>query len=758
MASYMNRVSRIAALALLGLLLAACSGGDDGRDGDAGPGGPTGSPGPAGPSGGTAVPVDSADRINITVSSVGIPAGGGAPVIELSLSNDDGLGLKGLPAADIRFVLSQLTPGSAGGSSEWQSYVTRDTGGIANGQATTETATAGTFADNGDGTYQYTFAKALTAYAAGPAFDASKTHRLGVEIREQAPISTNGIYDFVPAGGAPVFERKIVDNDTCNACHDRLEFHGGPRTDVQYCVTCHNPYSIDGDSGNTVDMKALIHNIHAGRDGYVIFGYRGTEYDYSNIHWTQDLRNCQTCHEEDDANTPQASNWRLVQNRASCGTCHYDDGDPNNGQHDYAIEDGVHPFGQVYQDDTQCQDCHGPNSAIPSVQVANVHAIPEDLAAEAFEYQVVSIVDTGPGELPTATIRVLNPQDPDYANDPASTAYDINDPNGPFQASRARLRLDITWTTDELANLDPNDELGRPADSGAPFAPIDIDFTSDAANDGTNTFTKTADAGDIIPSTASGSGLAILEGRPRVDIDGSLTSLAVAADFLPFAITDTDANGDPDPQDRRKVVNIDKCNDCHKNLSLHGDNRSGNTEVCSACHNPNATDIAQRGVAGSDCQVELGDIEAPIDLKRMIHQIHSGNTGVCGYNNSAHSYFDVVYPGHLNNCEGCHVEDRDTFYPVDPAKVLATTVLTGDDRSILSDDVAISPNTSVCSSCHSDFLAAEHMKQNGGDFEAGKDETGALVSSEVETCELCHGPGRSADVKEMHGVDEFQFN
>ena len=757
MASHRRSIIRFASLFVLALSLAACSGGDDGRDGDAGSTGPTGSTGPSGPSGGTALPVDSADRINITVSSVGIPAGGGAPVVELSLANDDGLGLKDLPAGDIRFVLSQLTPGAGGGSSEWQSYVTRNTGDIANGQATTETATAGTFTDNGDGTYQYTFAKALTDYAGGPVFDASKTHRLGIEIRDQAPISTNGIFDFVPAGGAPVFERKIVDNDTCNACHDRLEFHGGPRTDVEYCVTCHNPYSIDGDTGNTVDMKALIHNIHAGRIGYVIVGYGGREYDFSGLEWTQDLRNCQTCHEENDANTPQASNWRLVPNRAACGTCHYDDGVAGT-KNDYAIEDGIHPFGQVFQDDTQCLDCHGPDSPIETVRVANVHAIPEDVAAEAFEYQVVSIVDTGPGELPTATIRVLNPTDPNYANDPASTAYNINDPNGPFQESRARLRLDISWTTEELANLDPNDELGRPADSGAPFAPIAIDFKSGADNDGTNTFTKTADAGDVIPLTASGSGLAILEGRPRVEILGKTVSLAVAANALPFAITDTDDDGDPDPQARRKVVDIKKCNDCHKNLSLHGDNRSGNTEVCSTCHNPNATDIDQRGVADTDCDDLLGPIEAPIDFKRMVHQIHSGNTGVCGYNNSAHSYFGVVYPGHLNNCEGCHVKDRDTFYPVDPAKVLATTVRTGNDRSILSDDVAISPNTSVCSSCHSDFLAAEHMKQNGGDFEAGKDETGALVSSGVETCELCHGPGRSADVKEMHGVDEFQFN
>ena len=753
MAILTKRAVHLISLLLLGLALAACSGGSDGSDGAAGPSGPAGPPGPPGPTTGTGIPIDSADRINIAVNSVAVPAGGGAPTVTLTLTNDLRQGLKDLPAGDIRFVLSQLSPGTGGGSSAWQSYVTRSSNGVPNAQANTETATAGTFVDNGDGTYLYTFANALTAYPGGPTYDAVKTHRLGVEIRGQAPISSNGIHDFVPAGGAPLFERKIVDNDTCDACHDRLEFHGGPRTDVEYCVTCHNPYSTDEDSGNTVDMKAMMHNIHVGRDGYTIVGYGGSVHDYSDIVWSQDIRNCQTCHEESDLNTPQASNWRLVPNRAACGTCHFDDGDPLNNEHDYAIEDGIHPLGLTLPDDTQCGTCHGPTSTINggAVQVARVHEIPEAVAARAFEYEIVSVTNTAPGQMPTVSLRVLDPTDPAYATDPASTAYDINDPAGPFQTGSARISVDISWSTTDLGNVDPNDDLARSATTGAPFAPININFKSGASNDTNNLFTKTSTI--AIPTGISGSGVAIVEGRPQVDLGNGLVTLAVTARGRNFAITDATA------QARRQVVDIAKCNDCHNTLALHGDNRVGNTELCSTCHNPNATDVNRR-VAGGACEVAVGGDDESIDMKRMIHQIHAGNIALCGYNNSLHDYTDLVYPGHINNCEGCHLPG--TYFPVDPATVMATTIDVGPDvgpdRSSLLDDVAISPNASVCSSCHTSDLAKNHMSQNGGDFAAMKMEDGTTISSGVETCALCHGDGAISDVSEAHGLDSFDYN
>ena len=750
MASFLNRSSRIASLILFGLFLAGCEG-NDGAPGADGAPGPAGPPGPPGPSTGSGIPVDSVDRINIAVNSVAVPSGGGAPTVSLTLTNDLNQGLVGLPARDIRFVLSQLTPGTGGSSSEWQSYVTRDTGTITNGQATTERGSDGTFVDNNDGTYTYTFANNLDAYPAGPAYDETKTHRLGIEIRGQAPISSNGIVTFVPAGGDPTFERRIVDNNTCNACHDRLEFHGGPRTDVDYCVTCHNPYSIDGDTGNTVDMKALIHNIHAGRDGYVIIGHEGTVHDYSNIKWTQDVRNCQTCHEENDENTPQASNWREVPNRAACGTCHYDDGVPGT-DNDFAIEDGIHPAGLVFTDDTQCINCHGPDATVADgrLRVARAHEIPTQLASNLFQYNVISIANAAVGQTPSVTFSVTNPQDND-------SAYDLGtDPAWTACNGTSRLAVTLAWTTDDYTNS---------GSGNAPAQPVSMNPLTacggTATNNGDGTFTVTSPV--PVPAGITGTLSAGLEGHPWVDIDGDGAAGFSERIAVKNAIRYQGIDGAAVVK-RRNAIAIERCDQCHNQLTIHGNNRTDEPEVCVQCHNPNATDINRRNPPCSD---DLGTDDVPIDFKRMIHRIHSsGATGVpfevCGFGNSTHVY-DVTYPGQIRNCEGCHEtpdpdEERFPYHPVEAGTILGTTISAGADLASPTDDVVISPNSSVCSSCHVSNLAKLHMEQNGGNFAATKNPDGTLNPADVESCALCHGPGRSADVQEVHGVTDFQFN
>jgi OmcA/MtrC family decaheme c-type cytochrome len=518
---------------------------------------------------------------------------------------------------------------------------------------------------------------------------------------------------------------------------------------MEYCVTCHNPSSIDGDTGNTVDMKALIHNIHSGRDGYVIIGYRGAVHDYSLIEWSQDIRNCQTCHEENDANTPQASNWRLVPNRAACGTCHFDDGIAGNDKHDFAIENGEHPFGLAATDDTQCLQCHGPDSTVNggAVQVAVAHEIPTQIESERFQYNIENVFDMEVGMAPTVEFSVTNPLDGSYYDILSAVEFTTCD------AGASRLAIDVAWNTTDYTNTGSGMPSAQPMTMN-PLACFGNSPATEVAGNpaGVHIFSVTASA--PLPPEAVGTAAVTIDGHPAVDIDGVVNRIPVTNVIEYVGIDGATAvprRGDDG------VVDIKKCDDCHNELSLHGNNRTDNPDVCVTCHNPNATDANRRN---PPCTDTLGTDDTPIDFKYMIHALHaSGETDVaydvCGYGNSPHS-IKFEYPGHVQNCEGCHKPG--TYFPVDPAAVLGTTFDGGADPLTPTDDRVVSPNAAVCSTCHTSSLAAEHMVQNGGDFNATKAADSTLISTGVETCELCHGEGRTADVEVMHGVSDFQFN
>lgn len=742
----------LCAIAVAALLVVGCDG-SDGAQGPPGPPGPPGTPGPGGPSGsGGGVPLTSAGKINVAITEVVVPEGGGAPTVTLSLTNDQDQGLTGLPAANTSFVISQLTPGTNGASSEWQSYITRESGGIPNAQATTESATAGTFTETEGGTYTYTFAQPLTEYPGGPTFDAAKTHRVGVEIRtstggltEENIPANNAPFDFLPTGGDPLFTRLIVDSSTCNACHDNLVVHGEARFDVEYCVQCHNPSSIDGDSGNSVDFKRLVHNIHSARPDYSIIGFGGSVHNWADVEFPQDIRNCQTCHNEDNEDTPQASNWRLVPSRAACGTCHFDDGVADSGN-DFAIEDGQHPGGFQFTDDSQCVDCHGPDGTVTNndgrlVQIPVAHEIRTRTAGERFELNILDISATAPGEFPIVQFSVTDPTNGD-------AAYDIH-ADAPFTecaGGASRLSVNVAWDTRDYTNRDS----GSPPALPIMMNPLNACGGS-STNNGDGTFTVTSTI--AIPATAEGSAAVVIEGHPALDADddGVIDRIAVTNAVAYAAITDEEA------MPRRLVVDIEKCDDCHSQLTVHGNNRTDKPEVCVTCHNPNMSDFARR--AAEPCASEAGTDDQSIDFKRMIHAIHASGANdepfeICGFGSSVHA-FEVEYPGRLNNCEGCH--NPDTYYPVEPDTILGTTVDVNVPEDV-TDDVVISPNTAVCSTCHTGALAIQHMQQNGGDFDAGKAADSSLVSASVETCVVCHGKGRTADVKEMHDIGAFEFN
>ncbi|HUO78902.1 MAG TPA: OmcA/MtrC family decaheme c-type cytochrome, partial [Steroidobacteraceae bacterium] len=425
---FLGALLRICALALLGAaMLSACSNGKDGATGASGAPGGTGPAGPPGPSGPIlALDVSTATTITATVSGV---TGASKPTIKFALADQNGQPLKGLPPNQVSFAIAQLTPVAIGSStsSQWLSYIEHKANAVSTSpgagntavQPTTESgATAGgTFVDNADGTYAYTFSKDLPTYAAAStadgvamSYDGTLTHRVGMEFRGTVASPTNnGVYTYVPATGATTnlpLTRAISDNAECNACHARLALHGGPRIDVQYCVVCHNPGNSDPSSGNSLDMKVLAHKIHMGISmptvvaagstavapgvGYTIWGYGGSVNNFNVVIWPQDKRNCQTCHNPSDPATPDAVNYKNIPHAAACGACH-DTTDFTTG-----ANHGVPPG--IVAADKDCETCHGPASGLVvdgvSMQVDSVHAIPELEQLANFKFVVVKAEPT----------------------------------------------------------------------------------------------------------------------------------------------------------------------------------------------------------------------------------------------------------------------------------------------------------------------------------------------------------------------------
>ncbi len=192
--------------------------------------------------------------------------------------------------------------------------------------------------DNGDGTYTYTADWALPATSPeigtlavalegrGSAPDSSGAYSVRVPVA--APVAYAAVNDAVPQP-----RRRVVDATTkCDRCHDMLSLHGGSRNDNgQLCVLCHNPnntdvnqrpkdtsglpdpaQTLDGKQEESVDFKRLIHGVHAAAAtnydgteahgfravGMVVYGYRGSEHDYSHLRFPGVLSKCDTCHLE----------------------------------------------------------------------------------------------------------------------------------------------------------------------------------------------------------------------------------------------------------------------------------------------------------------------------------------------------------------------------------------------------------------------------------------------------------------------------
>ncbi len=608
---------------------------------------------------------------------------GASAVVTFAVNDESGTAVTNLFAADGRLTIAKLVPGAVSGDpTEWQTLVS----------AERFTSSGGLFETLGEGAYRYTSAFDPTTVPVAP----GDTLRGVIQISASDLPTGNGWCDFdaslaAPSicPGSPSSTRDIIPTATCNGCHGvtsdaKLSFHGGGRTEVEYCVACHNP-----GIGET-DMTSLIHKIHYGAG--LTQGFRR----WSHVNFTRDSDNCTSCHTGGGADE---NNWATVPYRAACGSCH-DDVNFDTGE--------GHGAGGVQTTNRFCANCHpasGPWTA-SQLPVSTVHQ-GVARAAEAGRYRGATngfFVDRAVYDADGDSLTI----DYSVARDGAKMTLQ-SDPA--WNNGSAALRLTVAWSSSEYTNEGSES-------SPAPAQPIRIDALDVGGAVG--------DLGDgdyravlARPSGAFGVVTVTLEGRPVADVRGDGTYVALP---VQTAVADVSVERRLPASPRRAVVDVAKCNACHDvagaGLAFHGNNRTSEIVACATCHNADATDIAQR--PADPATTPDGKREESIDLKRMIHGIHAGRAlenGLVLYGaGGASDFSDVGFVGNNANCLTCHLAG--TYSTEDASATLSSTIDIGMDVTDPFDDLNISRITATCSSCHDGARARQHMVLNGGSFMA----------------------------------------
>ena len=757
------------ATSLLAFALFGCGGGSGG-----GSSGTTGGPTET-ERGVAALTASTTLTTTITGTSISSP-----PVVDFTVTNETGAGMNGLVAADLRFNIAKLAPGSNGEPSHWQNYINQTAAGAVQGsQEAVGGVAPGTLVNHGDGTYTYTFATDIKNPAANPcpapctdaagkaldlSFQGNATHRVTIQQGNSAYPNSSGVFDFVPSGGGGI-KRDIVASAKCDECHNQLTAHG-TRIDTKLCVTCHNPGSSVAAAGKpnvSVDFKVMIHKIHynklvatvpsvvAGKPlvaalpsviagtPYVVGTTNFSSRRPGGVIFTQDAGNCTRCHDgtAGAANaTAQGDNWKFQPTMEACGSCH---DDINFSATPDPTKPRGHPGG-VMTDNSGCALCHAAGRFTDFKDIVVAHSFPANLKAAAakFKYNIVSATPTTAGAKPVITFSVTDPTNGDAPYDIKSAAA--------FTVANSTLTVKLGWSTSEFNNNEL--ALGQA---------VSISVLGNAgvvAGAAAGTYTVTSPV--AIPAAQTGTLRVLMEGHPAGDAKptGAIPlpdKLPVKSVFKDFAITGTVTA-------RRLVVDIAKCDVCHDVLRWHDNGRNDEPGICVVCHNPNATDASQRVGAGVD-----GKLEESIDFKTMIHAIHAGQVDKGGFRtqgitlygaDGANDFTSVVFPGKLNDCSTCHAG---TSYQLTgiwtaPAAngILGTTITTVAAPTDHSANLRISPIAAVCSSCHDNAVAKSHMQDtfNGGKFSA----TQAQIVAAPENCGFCHGPGKVIDIQLVHGV------
>ncbi len=574
-------------------------------------------------------------------------------------SKGGGLDINGVQTAgtlSIRFVAAYIP----NGKSQYVSYTTSTVAATSNKnpsqiQAGTDAGGKSVLVDAATGTYDYTFGVKAPA-----TFDATATHSIGMQAERNLAdfgidtvFSSDDVFTFVPSGAAVTNTRDIINEASCNKCHDPISAHGGGRKQMKYCVLCHTPQSVNPDTLNTVDMPVFIHKLHmgsslpsvvAGTKYFVV--HRGAVNDYSEIAFPQDMRNCTTCHA---AGTKQADNWKTNPSRAVCGSCH----------DNVNFATGANHANLPQIDDKQCSSCHNATAnADFDLSIPGAHVVPSNSASLPGLITAIQKIDNAvPGSSPIVTFTV---------KDKSGNGVDISKltqirvvlsgPNTDYQTGPGAVRVSENPATTVGAN-------------------------------GLYIYTMAAK----IPAAAAGSYTISIQARNSVTLMAGTTRQTTATDMArPTEMYFSVDKSKMSP--RRTVVATEKCAACHQNLGfVHGGTR-GETQECVICHNPTLTD---------------GTSKQTVSFASQIHSTHRGENLTNPYILGTTNYQEVKYPGDLRNCAACHVNNS---YQVDNVGAVAAistpTALTPTTM----------PIGAACLGCHDTRSANIHVLVNTSQY------------------------------------------
>ena len=604
------------------------------------------------------------------LQNAGVPAVtvNSPPVVKFSVFSD-GKVVTGLTNANVRFAMAKLVPASNGNRDQWVSYVFKTVKSVAgNGpggvpvlasapQATTDTSTVAQLVYNADGYYTYTFStdvKTVKDSSGNLLWDAGKTQRVAIQLSYKnaagATVLANPYFDFTVGSDGksvtvtdPTKTRKMTDVASCNSCHEKLALHGGGRVDTQYCVMCHNPGTVDPESGNNLDMAAMTHAIHAGRKikadsgtDYTIWGYGNSKHDYAEVGFPQDLRNCSKCHSASNTSTPQGDNWKTVVSEQACLTCHTNKvGGLWESKHivyakDPAVVGSASSTNTKATDltDAQCVACHKAGS---NISPAVVHWNQNEENSAKYKMNIESASFDATTRKVSVKYFLSDPTNGDKAYDLATGCASATSCASTTLFGNLRFYVAYQNMVGQSMGVTEFSAYNNGGNSATEYA---YKGTKDGSNHYTVSIQLPADSATAV---AAGTARVIsigqvkepmlavksLDPRPVV-VPTTLLNVVVQNTYKDFVIS-----GAMSP--RREIVSNDKCNDCHGALgTTSGSNTLANAfhsgarntvESCVLCHDAN------RASSGNMMTNGLPLYES-YQFKRMIHGIHGNSKRV----------------------------------------------------------------------------------------------------------------------------------